>query len=133
MSFIRDLPGDQTGDRLPFTWLSPVNDSPEEVVEETINVVLELDPIVFRNPRLQNALLEKLTDVLALIETGELCDLCEARNQLMNDILPKMDGETPPPDWIVDRTAQQEVEDLVLSAIELLQNEIDELGSCGGC
>ena len=106
---------------------------PLMLIENLIETVENLDPSSFRTPTLQNAFLNKLAAVLALIQSGELCDICEAFDKLSNDILPKTDGEAPPPDWVIDQGAQQNLEDQISTLIELLQDEVDEMGGCAGC
>jgi hypothetical protein len=71
--------------------------------------IASLDPVVFDNPSMQNALINKLNAVLA--DIGSM-DPQEAINKLRNDILAKTDGcvLTGAPDkndWIEDCASQR--------------------------
>jgi hypothetical protein len=85
------------------------------------------------NPKNKTPLLNKLAEVQAHIASGTPCDLCQALSKLIHDVLPKTDGETPPPDWVTDADAQAELEAEVRALIDRLQSEVDAQGGCGGC
>ena len=71
--------------------------------------------------------------VRAEIATGTRCALCKALSKLVDDILPKTDGETPPTDWVIEPAAQANLEAQVLNLAARLQNAVAALGGCGGC
>ncbi len=101
-----------------------------ESLESVKNYIDDLDSDDFSNKNHQKTLINKIDAVINKIEAGDLDSLCEAIDKLNNDLLPKTDGETPPPDWVIDPTAQQELEDCILAIIQLLQDEVDALGGC---
>ncbi|MEE9159069.1 MAG: hypothetical protein V3U60_11850, partial [Gammaproteobacteria bacterium] len=91
--------------------------------------IIGLDPGDFSTPGRQGALENKVNEVLANIQAGDLINICEAIDKLTNDILPKTDGETPPPDWVTDPIAQ-EIEEQIIALIAALQVEATTLGGC---
>jgi hypothetical protein len=94
-----------------------------EKVGVAIDVINSIDSGLFKNPNMQNALTNKLTAVIQMVEQGQYV---EALDKLQNDILQKTDGcaEIGVPDkndWIKDCAAQQEVYPLITEIIELLE------------
>jgi len=92
--------------------------------------VAAADRSAFRGRNRQHALANKLRVVCDRIDGGDAGSLCEALHKLENDILPKMDGERSPKDWVTDATVQQALEDQVNALITALENEIAALGGC---
>ncbi|MEW6683478.1 MAG: PKD domain-containing protein [Nitrospirota bacterium] len=89
---------------------------------DAITTINNLDPGVFKNSNLVNALTNKINSVLGLIEQGLYQ---EALDKLQNDILGKTDGcaTTGSPDkndWIIDCDEQAMVYPLVMEAIQLV-------------
>jgi len=86
------------------------------------NAINALDPSVFKNPNMQNALINKINAIISDVEKGDYQD---AVLKLQHDILPKTDGcaLTGAPDnndWIRDCEAQAIIYPMVLSIIEEL-------------
>ena len=80
---------------------------------------MSLNPNVFKNANMQNALINKLNAVIASIQAGNYAG---ALSQLQNDILGKTDGcaNSGAPDnndWIKDCASQAVVYPQVLNAI----------------
>lgn len=119
---------DSDANRHPRLTVDQVNTS--VLVEDLIEAVADLDPDDFSNPNQQQALIEKLEEVLALIQAGDLLSICEAIEKLTNDILPKTDGETPPPDWVTNPSVQQQLQVQIIAIIEALQDDAEALGVC---
>jgi len=137
-SFVADVPGEYIVSLMVNDgWLDsdPSNitvvaiayqDAITDTLQYTIEVVNGLDPDVFKNRNLANALTNKLNDTLALIDQGLYA---EALDKLQHDILGKTDGcalEGQPDrnDWLQDCAAQDEVYPLIVEAIDLLSNLI---------
>ena len=133
-SFVPDVPGtyvvslvvnDGTEDSDPsnvsvvaITQQSAVTDQ----LMQTIDVVNSLNPAVFKNENLVNALTNKLNEALTMVQNGQYA---EALDKLQNDILQKTNGcaEAGKPDkndWIEDCTSQALVYVEVMEAITLL-------------
>jgi hypothetical protein len=96
-----------------------------QLLPATINT---LDPSVFKNENNQNALIEKLDDVITWVNQGSYQD---ALDKLQHDILGKTDGctESEPPvpdgnDWIEDCASQAQVYPFIMEAIEYLESMI---------
>ncbi len=100
-----------------------------ELIQQTIDTLNGIPRTAFRNPGNQAALRNKLREVQSFISSESGCDLCQALSKLVHDILPKTDGETPPPDWITDAELQAPIRAL----IERLQREVNAQGGCGDC
>ena len=88
-------------------------------VQCTQDVIALLDPDVFRNVNMQNALLNKLNAVIENIEAGNYAD---ALGQLQNDILGKTGGcaDSGAPDrndWVRDCTSQGLIYPCLLEAV----------------
>jgi hypothetical protein len=93
------------------------------------DLVASLDPSVFSNKNHKNTFLNKLNAVSNQIDGDSLCD---AVDKLTNDLLKKTDGEGSPPDWVIDATAQQALEDAILALIDALAAEAGAQGlDCG--
>jgi hypothetical protein len=93
------------------------------------NFVAGMDPSDFSNKNHKKTFLNKIDALHGQIDGG---DLCAAINKLTNDLLPKTDGEGSPPDWVVDATAQQALEDLILQLIAALKAQAGAAGlDCG--
>ena len=104
--------------------------SPSEALENLVEFIDSLSPDDFSSPNRQNALVNKVNALIGLVNAGDLGSLCEAIDKLPNDILPKTDGESPPPDWVTNPTAQQELEDSITRIIAQLQSIVNSLGGC---
>jgi hypothetical protein len=109
-----------------------VVDCPVRMLEELVKSIQSFDPDDFSNPNRQNALVNKIEAILNNIDMNDLESICAAIDKLETDILPKTDGERPPPDWVTDPDAQQELEDAILKLLEALYERAEELGGCGG-
>lgn len=135
-TFAPDLPGLYVAELIVNDGF--VNSEPSTVQVEAVTVMeagerqtkdiqtalANLGASVFRNPTMQNALIDKLNEVLANISSGKLKD---AINQLQNDILPKIDGcvtagAPDKNDWITNCEAQAKVYPLVVRLIGLLND-----------
>ena len=84
------------------------------------NAINALDPSVFKNPNMANALINKINAIISDVENGDYQD---ALLKLQHDILPKTDGcaLTGAPnnnDWIRDCDAQAVIYPMVVSIIE---------------
>jgi hypothetical protein len=99
------------------------NDTCIDTAEDMIDYLDGMDPSDFSNPNHQKTLKNKMNAVIKQIKNGSYCS---AANKLENDILRKLDGEHPPPDWVTDPVAQQDLEDMVLEMIDCLRAK-------GGC
>jgi hypothetical protein len=135
-SFVPDLPGlyvvelivnDGTASSDPSTIQVQVASDQTAVlaaIQDTEAVVASLDPGAFKNPNMQDTLIDnKLNAVIAYIEAG---NYPAALDQLENDILAKTDGcanegKPDPNDWITNCEAQAEVYPLILDLIELVK------------
>ena len=51
-------------------------------------------------------------------------EMQSAVDKINNDLLPKTDGEAPPPDWPSNSVVQQELEDRLLTLRALLEGRI---------
>lgn len=97
-----------------------------EVIDTLGNLIVVingLDPGVFKNANMANALTNKINAALAMIDEGRYQD---ALDKLENDILKKTDGcatggGPDRNDWIRDCAAQGEVYPIIMNAIELLR------------
>lgn len=92
-------------------------------VQDCQEVIVLLDPAVFKNANMQNTMINKLNAVIANIEAGNYAD---ALGQLQNDILKKTDGcanATKPDknDWITTCPAQGSVYPNILIAIDAVE------------
>ena len=97
-----------------------------DILKGVIKKINSLDPGVFKNPNMLNALTNKINAAIQMVDQGLYR---EALDKLENDILPKTDGcaVTGAPDandWIKNCTAQHEVYPLITDAIALLKNMI---------
>jgi len=109
-----------------------VGASAPQMIQEAIDTVGSLPNSAFRNPSNRTPLRNKLREVQAKIARGTRCDLCQALSKLVHDVLPKMDGASPPPDWITGAAAEG-LADQIRALIGQLQLEVAALGGCGGC
>jgi hypothetical protein len=111
--------------------LTPGNVTPADdlvdAAEDIIDYIDSLDPGNFSNPNHKKTLINKMEAVIKQIENG---DYCSAINKLTNDILPKTDGEHPPPDWVTDPVSQQTLEDMILDLIADLEAKAAASGGC---
>ena len=134
-TFVPDLPGtyvvqlivnDGYVDSVPSTiqvQVVTVQTVAIKAAQDLETVVISLNPNVFKNANMQNALINKLNAVIANIEAGNYAD---ALGQLQNDILGKTDGcatsgAPDKNDWIKDCKAQNQVYPLIMKAIELVR------------
>lgn len=94
---------------------------------DAIHTINGLDPGVFKNANMKNALTNKINAVLEMINQGLYND---AIDKLENDILKRTDGCAAPAgvpdstDWIKDCAAQQQVYPLITHVIALLKDLI---------
>lgn len=91
-------------------------------INQTIEAVNVLDRSAFKNKNMKNALTNKLDAVLEMIAEDAYQ---ESLNKLEQDILSKMDGcaESGAPDrndWLIDCTAQMEINPLIREAMGLI-------------
>jgi len=93
---------------------------PVDDVEDIDDYIQDLiDDDFDKNPdQRKNALSNKLAEVIEKIEAGEYQ---AAINTLQKDILPKMDGEPKPDDWIIDPDAQADLTAMINALIEYLE------------
>jgi len=101
-------------------------DATTETLLDTTNSINTLDDSLFNNSNNKNALTNKINAALAQIDKGNYQN---ALNKLQNDILGKTDGcantgAPEPNDWIEDCESQDEVYQMVMEAINLLQELI---------
>ena len=102
----------------------PIVTAATDTVEETIAAITEMDPGIFSNPNIGNALTNKLNSILDLINDGEYQ---QALDKLNNDILPKTDGcalrgEADKQDWIEECIEQEEVYEDIMDIIGRLES-----------
>ncbi len=135
-SFVPDLPGLYVAQLIVNDGF--VNSDPATIQVEVIAkqsdpidslrnievVISSLDGIMFKNPNMKNALINKLNAVIASINDGHYSD---ALDQLQNDILGKMDGcaKAGAPDkndWIINCKGQGQVYPSIVSLIQLVQS-----------
>lgn len=107
--------------------------TPGERIAALIDAVSELPTTAFSNKNHKKTLLNKLAVVEANIASDTLCGLCAALDKLLHDILPKTDGESPPPDWVIDEEAQARLEEQIVALIQALEDEVAAAGGCAGC
>jgi hypothetical protein len=94
-----------------------------DAVQDCITQVSSLDPGMFKNDNLQNAMINKFNAVIASIEAGNFAD---ALGQLQHDILGKTDGcananNPDKNDWITTCAAQGSVYPYILVAIDAVE------------
>jgi hypothetical protein len=106
--------------------IAPV--SPIGLLNDLKDYIDALDDDDFSNKNHRKTLVNKINSILNSINLTDIDSINSAIDKLTNDILPKTDGEHPPPDWITDPTAQQEVEDMILYIIETLEYIASTLG-----
>jgi hypothetical protein len=92
--------------------------------------VAAADGSAFRGHNRQRALAHKLRVVCRRVEAGDAESLCSAIRKLERDVLPKMDGDRGPTDWVTDATVQQALEDQANALIAALEEELAALGGC---
>ncbi|RLG17087.1 hypothetical protein DRN63_03370 [Nanoarchaeota archaeon] len=96
---------------IPYCYLveskENIRQDPLEELKYLETLIWQLPDEVFRSPDLlkclKKAISNKILDVISKVENKEYHD---ALQKLSNDILPKMDGEPIPRDWITDRRTQ---------------------------
>jgi len=111
-----------------FTWSIL---SPSEALDDLDDFINGLDAEDdFSNKNHQNTFVNKLNAVLGQVNAGDITSICDAIDKLKDDILPKTDGEKPPPDWITDPTAQQSAEAQINAIIAALLKEASDLDGC---
>jgi hypothetical protein len=104
-----------------------------QMVQNLISTVDGLPASAFGNANNKKALRNKLLEVQTRIAAGGRCDVCQALSKLRNDVLPKVDGRTPPPDSVTDAAVQVTLMNQVLDLISRLQSDVTAQGGCGGC
>ena len=97
------------------------------ILDDVADYIAGLDSGDFSNANRQGTLGNKLDAISNLITAGDLCD---AIDKLQDEILPKMDGDPSPPDWVTGATTQAELVQMVQDLIDSLQIEADALGGC---
>jgi len=105
--------------------VDPVGD-----LQDLAGLTSSFNPGDFSNPNHQTTLINKINAILNDLDLNDVDSICEAIDKLTNDILPKTDGVIPPPDWVTDPTAQQQLEDAINDIIATLQGLADSLGGC---
>ena len=98
------------------------------VIQDADDVISSLPKSVFKNKNMQKTFINKLNAVIANIEIGNYTD---ALDQLQDDVLGKMNGcaETGAPDkndWIRDCGAQGQVYSILMNAVTLLQELLNQ-------
>jgi uncharacterized repeat protein (TIGR01451 family) len=121
-----------TGAHADPTCTSLVPTAPQ-MIQDAIETVEDLPPTAFFNRNSRTALLNKLREVQANIASGTLCALCQALSKVVHDVLPKIDGVSPPPDWVTDQLGRERLAEEVHGLIDQLQAEVSAQGGCGGC
>lgn len=99
-------------------------------IEDLVDIIASFDPSDFSNPNHQGTLINKVNAIINNLDLNDVNSICDAIDKLTNDLLPKTDGDTPPPDWVTDPAAQQQLEDAINNIINALQNLADALGGC---
>ena len=103
----------------------------QERIQALIDTVTALPASAFRNKLQKLTLLIERGVVKAHIVAGTRghlwirLHLWAAQWNLENDILPKTDGESPPPDWVIDPGAQMELEAQILVLIGQLERALN--------
>jgi hypothetical protein len=97
---------------------------------ELDDAVAAADGAAFRGKNRQHALANKLRVVCRRIESGDAGSLCAAKQKLTHDLLPKMDGEGSPKDWVVDATVQADLEAKIDALVAALDDAIEAAGGC---
>lgn len=110
---------------LTVTSVDPLGD-----LQDLIDLTNSLVPGDFSNPNHQNTLVNMVNAIINGLDLNDVASICDAIDMLTNNILPKTDGVTPPPDWVTDPTAQQQLEDAINAIIATLQGLADSLGGC---
>lgn len=95
---------------------------------DAIELINSLEPAIFKNKNMCNALTNKINSVLELIDQGFYIDALE---KLQNDILGKTDGcaeigEPDANDWLKSCQEQQDVYPFLLQALVYLQQILQE-------
>lgn len=106
--------------------IAPV--SPIGLLNDLKDYINALDDDDFSNKNHRKTLCNKIDSILNSIDLTDVDSINSAIDKLTNDILPKTDGEHPPPDWVTDPTAQQEIEDMINYIIETLEYIASTLG-----
>jgi len=97
-----------------------------QVLDDTMVAINNIPPTAFKNPKLANALTNKINAVLKMIEKEKYQG---ALNKLTNDILTKTDGcanggEPDKDDWIRTCGEQDAVYSLLMEAISIVKSQI---------
>jgi hypothetical protein len=97
-------------------------------IRDAADVISSLPRSVFKNKKMQNKFLNKLNAVIVNIEAGNYTD---ALKQLQKYILRKMNGcavtgEPDKNDWIRDCDAQGQVYPILMNAVTLLQELLNQ-------
>ena len=96
--------------------------------ESITDFIEDMEPDQFSNRSHQKTLLNKMDVVLKMIDQG---NLCAAIDKLTHDILPKVDGSSPPKDWVTDTEAQQRLQELIEACIAQLLAQANAGVGCG--
>lgn len=98
-------------------------------IKELIEFIQSLNSSDFSNKIYQDVLIRKTKIVEGRVDRGA-DNLCTAVNKLANDILPKTDGEPRPKDWVSNRAAQMQIEDMTIDILRSIQSQADGLRGC---
>jgi tripartite motif-containing protein 71 len=111
----------------PSTVTVTASTTQSDVIKQAMDLIDAtngLEVMDTKNPSTTNALTNKITAVIQMVERGQYA---EALDKVQNDLLPKTDGcaQTGAPDkndWIEDCPTQQEIRPILLDMIEMLSD-----------
>ncbi|MFC2138578.1 T9SS type A sorting domain-containing protein [Bacteroidota bacterium] len=101
-------------------------DAAIQLLQEAIDVIYDMPFGAFKNKKMQKTLTNKINAVIEKINDGDYEGAC---NKLKHDILGKMDGcitqgEPERNDWITQCDLQEEIYPIIISAIELICDDV---------
>ena len=102
----------------------------EQALGDLLDFTDSLDPADFSKKNAQKTLGNKINAILNSLALNDVVSICEAIDKLANDLLPKTDGLSPPPDWVTEPTAREELADRINAILDALQDEADAQGGC---
>ena len=105
--------------------IDPVGD-----LQDLIGLISFFDPGDFSNSNHQKTLVNMVNAIINGLDLNDVASICDAINKLTKSILSKTDGVTPPPDWVTDPMAQQQLEAAINDIIDTLQGLANSLGGC---
>jgi hypothetical protein len=98
-------------------------------IKELLEFIGSLDSSDFSRKQYQALFVNQVEVVEKRVDRGA-DNLCKAVDKLANDVLPKTDGDPSQRDWISDRAAQMQIEDMTTELIRSIQRQADELRGC---